>query len=126
MGLRIAWGRSIGWNIENMKVKFKDGTYTWVKPNTGGKKTHAGLDAPPGWEWKKLEITQRIYDGPDCYPWRRTFAIWPVTTINGRRIWLKTVYKRRFWAVWGTTGFHMEPEVEYAELFDVLTNEGND
>ena len=51
--VKIDINRSIGWNIDNMKVKFKDGTYTWVKPNTGGKKTHAGLDAPPGWEWKK-------------------------------------------------------------------------
>ena len=69
-----------------------------------------------------VEITQRIHDGADCYPWRRTFALWPVKTIGGRWIWLKPVYKQKFWAVWGK-GFHMEPEVEYAELFEVLSNE---
>jgi hypothetical protein len=70
---------------------------------------------------QKLEITQRIYDGCDCYPWRQTFAVWPVKTVGGKYIWLRKIYKRKFWAVWGT-GFHMEPEVEYAELFDILGN----
>jgi hypothetical protein len=63
----------------------------------------------------------RLFDGPDCYTWRKTFALWPVKTIKGKYVWLRTVYKQRYWAVWGT-GFHMEPEVEYAELFDILTN----
>ena len=116
--MAINWNRSIGWNIDNMKVKFKDGTYTWVQPGQGGTKTVGGLAAPPGWEWQKLEITQRIYDGCDCYPWMKTFAFLPKRTISGKTIWLKTIYKRKFWAVWGT-GFHMEPEVEYAELFDI-------
>lgn len=69
-----------------------------------------------------LEITQRIYDGCDCYPWRQVFALWPVKTLSGRYVWFRKIYKRRFWVVWGT-GFHMEPEVEYAELFDILKNE---
>ena len=67
-----------------------------------------------------VEITQRIYDGADCYPWRPVFALWPVRTVTGRRVWLRRIYKRRFWVVWGR-GFHMEPEVEYAELFDILS-----
>jgi hypothetical protein len=67
-----------------------------------------------------VEITQKIFNGPDCYTWRKTFAIWPVKTIGGKYVWLKTVYKQRYWAVWGK-GFHMEPEVDYAELFDILT-----
>jgi hypothetical protein len=77
-----------------------------------------------GWnlEYATMEITQRIHDGADCYPWRKTFALWPVQTIGGRWIWLKPIYKRRFWVVWGT-GFHMEPEVEYAELFDILKDD---
>ena len=66
-------------------------------------------------------VTQRIHDGADCYPWHKTFALWPVKTVGGKYIWLKTVYKRKFWAVWGT-GFHMEPVVEYGTLFDVLTH----
>jgi len=69
-----------------------------------------------------MEITQRIWDGPDCYPWREVRAWLPVKTISRRYVWGRKVYKRKFWAVWGT-GFHMEPEVEYAELFEILTNE---
>lgn len=74
-----------------------------------------------GWnlDRSKMEINERIYDGADCYPWRKVFAWFPVTTVSGQRIWLKSVYKRRFWAVWGT-GFHMEPQNEYAELLDML------
>lgn len=75
-----------------------------------------------GSETVELDITERIYDGPDCYPWRKTFALWPVKTIGGQRIWLRTVYKQRFWAVWGK-GFHMEPWVEYATLFEILKDE---
>ena len=66
-----------------------------------------------------MTITQRIYNGPDCYPWRTVYAWWPVKTIGNRWVWFKPVYKQKFWAVWGT-GFHMEPEVEYAEFFDIL------
>lgn len=69
-----------------------------------------------------MEITERIWDGVDCYPWREVFAIWPVKTIGGKYIWFKKVYKRKFWAVWGT-GFHMEPVVEYATVFDMITAE---
>lgn len=74
------------------------------------------------WKWELMHITKRIHTGPDCYPWRKTFALWPVKTIGGRYVWLKTVYKQRFWCVWGA-GFHMEPHVEYAELFDVLASD---
>lgn len=76
----------------------------------------------PGTEegWKYMEITQRIYDGVDCYPWRTVFALWPVKTIGGKYVWLRRIYKRKFW-VWGVS-FHMEPHVEYAELFDILEN----
>ena len=66
-----------------------------------------------------MKISERIHNGPDCYPWREVFAWWPVRTVTGKRIWMDFVYKRKFWAVWGT-GFHMEPEVEYATLFDIL------
>jgi hypothetical protein len=69
-----------------------------------------------------VEITQRIYDGPDCYPWRKTFALLPVKTVSGKYVWLKPVYKQKFWVIWGT-GFHMEPHVEYGEIFDVLKDQ---
>lgn len=77
-----------------------------------------------GWniERSKMEITERFTDGPDCYPWRKTFAYWPVKTITKKYVWMKTVYKRRSWVVWGHS-FHMEPEVEYAELFDMLKSD---
>lgn len=70
-----------------------------------------------------MKITQRIHIGADCYPWREVFAFWPVKTVSGRYVWMRKIYKQKFWAVWGT-GFHMEPEVEYAELFEIL-NYGN-
>jgi hypothetical protein len=67
-----------------------------------------------------VNITERIYGGCDSYPWRPVFAFWPVKTVSGRYVWLRKIYKRRFWVVWGR-GFHMEPEVEYAELFEILS-----
>lgn len=80
-----------------------------------------------GWNLDRatMEITDRIYDGADSYPWREVFAYWPVKTISGKYVWLSKVYKRRFWAIWGSSGFHMEPEVEYGTLFDVMVNPCN-
>lgn len=66
-------------------------------------------------------MTIRIHNGVDCYPWREVFAWWPVKTITGKYVWCKKVYKQRFWAVRGA-GFHMEPEVEYATLFELLAS----
>jgi hypothetical protein len=80
------------------------------------------IRTPGQGDYRKLEITQRIHDGADCYPWRPVFALWPVKTIGGRYVWLRKIYKQKFWVVWGK-GFHMEPHVEYAELFDILTYE---
>jgi hypothetical protein len=71
------------------------------------------------YEWDDMIITQRIFDGPDCYTWREVFAWFPIKTIGGKYVWLRKIYKQRYWGVWGT-GFHMEPYVEYAELFDIL------
>ena len=66
-----------------------------------------------------VNISERIHNGADCYPWRSVFAWWPVKTVSGRYVWLRKIYKRKFWVIWGR-GFHMEPEVEYAELFEIL------
>ena len=63
-----------------------------------------------------------ITDGADCYPWREVYAWWPVKTITKQRIWRERVFKRKVWVVWGT-GFHMEPEVQYATFFELLTDE---
>ena len=74
-----------------------------------------------GWnlEYATMEITQIITDGADCYPWREVYAWWPVKTIEGQYVWRQKVFKRKVWIVWGT-GFHMEPEVQYATLFDLI------
>lgn len=76
-----------------------------------------------GYKKQKMEYTI-IEDGADCYPWREVFAWWPVKTTKGKRIWWRKIYKRKVWVMWGT-GFHMEPEVQYSELFDILTYEPN-
>jgi len=75
-----------------------------------------------GWNLDRqgMQVTEIITDGADCYPWREVFALWPVKTITGKRLWWTKVYKRRVWLVWGVS-FHMEPEVQYATAFDLLT-----
>lgn len=74
-----------------------------------------------GWNLDRqgMQITEIITDGADCYPWREVYAWWPVKTIAGRYVWRQRVFKRRVWLVWGT-GFHMEPETQYATAFDLL------
>ncbi len=74
-----------------------------------------------GWNLDRqgMKITERIYNGADCYPWTEVYAWLPVKTISGKYLWGRKIYKRKFWVVWGT-GFHMEPHVEYAEMFDIL------
>jgi hypothetical protein len=69
-----------------------------------------------------VNITERIHNGADCYPWRKVFAWWPVKTVSGRYVWLRKIYKRKFWVIWDR-GFHMEPEVEYADMFEILKME---
>jgi hypothetical protein len=78
-----------------------------------------------GWnlEYATMNVTQIITDGADCYPWREVYAWWPVKTISGKYVWRRKIYKRKVWIVWGT-GFHMEPETQYAELFEIL-KDGN-
>jgi hypothetical protein len=51
--------------------------------------------------------------------WVKTFVLFPHRTINKHWVWLKQVYVRR---VWIDTGFHVEPETQYADLFDILKN----
>lgn len=76
-----------------------------------------------GWNLERqgMEITSVIVDGADCYPWMEVFAWWPVKTITGKRLWWTKVYKRRVWIVWGHS-FHMEPEVQYATVFDLIND----
>lgn len=65
-----------------------------------------------------------INDGPDCYPWKEIYAWLPVKTINGQYVWREKVFKRKVWVSWGT-GFHMEPHVQYATIFDLITYDPN-
>jgi len=98
MGIRIVWGRSIGWNMSF----------------NGFHKL-----APPGHKWEKMKITQLVTDGPDCYPWTKRYAWFPVRTVSGKYVWRQPVYKRKVWVVWGS-GFHTEPHVQYATDFDLI------
>ena len=66
-----------------------------------------------------------ITDGADCYPWQETFVILPKKTITGKRLAFQKLYRRRVWVVWGT-GFHMEPETQYATLFELLSHQDQD
>ena len=109
MVLKIVWSRSIGFNIDLYKARMSyNGAAKW--------------NPSPGTVYMNKQI---ITDGAGCYSWRKTFTILPRNTITGKRVVWKTVYKRRVWVVWGT-GFHMEPEVQYATLFEILANESKD
>ena len=80
------------------------------------------MKAPPGYKWvswKDMEPSQIIEDGADCYPWTECFFWWPVKSITGRRLFWTKGYKRKVWIVWGNS-FHMEPETQYADAFDLL------
>ena len=78
------------------------------------------LGQPIGLKDVSMEMTI-IENGAGCYPWREVFAWWPRKTISGKKVWFRKVYKRRVWIVWGT-GFHMEPAVQYATIFEILTD----
>lgn len=67
---------------------------------------------------------QIISDGADCYPWMETFVIWPRRSVSGAPLFFTKAYKRQVWVVWGS-GFHMEPIVQYATAFDLLTYDDN-
>lgn len=79
-----------------------------------------------GWNLDRAEMqrTDIITDGADCYPWTETFVIWPRKSVSGKPLFWTKAYKRRVWIVWGT-GFHMEPETQYATAFDLLTYDNN-
>jgi hypothetical protein len=73
-----------------------------------------------GWNIDVREMqTTIITDGAGCYPWTETFVIWPRKSITGKPLFWTRAYKRKVWVVWGT-GFHMEPETQYATAFDII------
>jgi hypothetical protein len=53
--------------------------------------------------------------------WQKHFAWLPVTTIGGKRIWMKTVYKRKQF----TEAIAVDNEAywwQYADFFEMLAN----
>ena len=114
--MKIAWGRSIGYNLDLWKDYYKrDGVMyhriTGILPS-GEKIEHRGT-----W-WLKMEYTI-VTNGSHCYPWMETFIMWPRKSITGKRLFWTKAFKRRVWVVWGT-GFHMESAVQYGTVFDML------
>ena len=65
------------------------------------------------------ELPKNVF--PRCSPWRKQFALWPVT-VHGERVWLKYYYVRVV-----TQGFNQigNPASvwEYGTIFDVLKEE---
>ena len=101
--MRIVWGRSIGFNIELNKARMSYNGAAKFNPSPG-----------------KVYMEQTIItNGADCYPWHEVFIWWPVKTITGKRLWWCKAWRRKVWIVWGT-GFHMEPETQYATAFDMI------
>jgi hypothetical protein len=74
-----------------------------------------------GYKKSKMEYTI-IKNGAGCYPWMETFVVWPRKSITGKKLFWAKVFKRKVWVVWGT-GFHMEPETQYATLFELLSHQ---
>ena len=107
--MKIVWGRSLGWNIDLQKKRTARMSYNGAN----------NFNPSSGKQYMDYHI---ITDGADCHPWHEVFIWWPVKTVTGKRLWWCKAFKRRVWVVWGT-GFHMEPETQYATLFDVIANE---
>ena len=112
--MKIVWNRSLGWNIELNKMLKSTRTIPPAPSYNGA----GQLNPNPGKNYMEYTI---VANGANCYPWREVYAWWPVKTINGERVWAERLFKRRVWVVWGT-GFHMEPETQYATVFDLIAH----
>lgn len=106
--MKLVWGRSINFNIELYKARMSYNGAAKISPIPG---------------IKHMDFTI-ITDGAGCYPWTETFVIWPRKSVTGAPLFWTKAYKRKVWVVWGT-GFHMEPETQYATAFDLLTYDNN-
>lgn len=73
------------------------------KVASNSKQTNVGA----GYVARKIEIA----------PWQRWFAWHPVTTINGQRMWMRTVYRR---CVNTYVDYDNWKRYEYADIFDVI------
>ena len=54
-------------------------------------------------------------------PWKKTFAWWPVKTINHETVWLRTIYKRTEREIFElpVLAFSRMPEKQYATAVDI-------
>ena len=57
-----------------------------------------------------------------CYSWRKTFVIGPVTTITGKKVCFKRLYKRKIFVRYGG-GFYEKYLIQYATLFEILNSD---
>lgn len=66
-------------------------------------------------------------DSPRCYNWRNHFTIFPRTTISGKTIWMKWIYKRNIRVVFNFThtGNPVIDKIQYGTSFDVIANPFN-
>lgn len=53
-------------------------------------------------------------------PWKKSFALWPITTVSKKRVWLGQIYKRR---VDIYIDNDRERRIEYGTLFDIIKHE---
>ena len=67
-------------------------------------------------------LERKIFSYPECYTWRKTIAWLPRTTVSGKRVWLKRIYKQKYYQAtpWYGQNYKMVLQVEYAEFFDLL------
>ena len=66
-----------------------------------------------------VDPKDKIYSNKDPkHRWHKTWAIFPVTTISGTKVWWKPVYARYFWYIDGI--MNAETGLEYGTIFDVL------
>lgn len=63
-------------------------------------------------------------DSPFCYNWKPWFAYFPVTTISGKRIWWKKIYKRNIRIVFDINyeGNPVIDRIQYGTTFDLIAN----
>lgn len=60
----------------------------------------------------------------ECYSWKKTFAWFPKTTLSNKRIWLKTIYKRKIRCIAKMTSTcnPVVDVVQYGTPFDMMAN----
>lgn len=70
-------------------------------------------------------LERKIFAYPECHTWKKTFAWLPKTTVSGKRVWFKRIYKQKYYKAhpWYGQNYKMILQIEYAEFFDLLREE---